>query len=114
MKKKKHLSVVVSAEFHDLLVELAKYDDKTMSDLVRELFETLEPGLRQARDLMAAAHNMSEEARKVMMPEIVRHGEQIEKNIKYGMENIGTVLKEKPKDRRKDKDQEPPRRKLPL
>jgi len=93
MNKKKQLNLVVSAEFHELLKDLASFDDKSVSQLVRELFETLEPGLRQARDLMAKAKNMNEEARKVMMPEIVRHGEQLEKNVKYGLENIEKVLK---------------------
>ncbi len=94
MNEKKQLNLIVSAEFHDLLKEIASYDDKSVSQLVRELFETLEPGLRQARDLMAAARNMNEEARKVMMPEIVRHGEQLESNVRYGLENIEKALKD--------------------
>ncbi|MDD2637212.1 MAG: hypothetical protein PHW82_17115 [Bacteroidales bacterium] len=93
-KQLKQLNLIVSVEFHDLLKEIAAYDDKSVSQLVRDLFETLEPGLRQARDLMAKAHSMNAKARKVMMPEIVRHGEQLQSNVKYGLENIEKALKD--------------------
>lgn len=115
MSEKKHLSFQISAEFHELLRELAEHDNTSISQLVRDLLEKLEPGLRQARDMMVAAKNMSEEARKIMMPEIIRHGENLESNVKYGMENIEReLMKGKVQKGENSKDQEPPQHKLPL
>lgn len=93
MSEKKQLNLIVSSELYDLLKEISSYDNTSVSQLVRDLFEKLEPGLRQARDLMASASSLNSEARKVMMPEIVRHGEQMESNVKYGLENMTQVFK---------------------
>lgn len=95
--KTKQLSMLLSAEFYGLLKEIAELDDRTVSQVVRELLESLEPGLRQARDMMLAARDLNEAARKTMLPEIERHGKQIESNLKYGLENIEKMLKDSDK-----------------
>ncbi len=98
MTKKKILQVQVTQEFYDVLKDIASFENESVSKVVRDLFEKLEPGLREARDVMLAALAMSEKARKLKIPEIVRHGEQLESNVQYGLENIKKALKDKDSD----------------
>lgn len=109
--KKKTLQVQISLEFYSLLEDLAKMDDKSLSQFIRELFSNLAPGLRQAHDLMKTACEMTEEARKAMFPELIRHGEQIESNVKYGLDNMNKLLVSEDK---QNVSSDPPQYKLPI
>lgn len=92
--KKKPIQAQIPEELYEILRDISEYDGKPVAQILRDLLETLTPGLRQARDMMKAAYEMNEAARKKMMPEIVRHGEQLESNVKYGLENIEKALKD--------------------
>ncbi len=106
MKKNKVFQAYISAELYDAIKEIADYEGKSVSHIGREMLATLEPGILQARDMMRAAHSMNQEARKTLLPDIERHSKQMEENVKYGLENIESTLKQGKTD--------PPQHKLPL
>ncbi len=91
--KKKMLQVQISADFFDALKEISELENKSLSRVVREMLEALEPGVIQALEMMRAARTMTDEARKKLIPELERHGNQIESNVRYGLENMEKVLK---------------------
>lgn len=92
--RKKPVQTYLSEELDEILRDISECDGKPVAQILREILETLTPGLRQARDMMIAARDMNEAARKKIIPEIVRHGEQLEKNVKYSLENIEKTLKD--------------------
>lgn len=100
--KKKLIQAQIPEELHDILRDISFYDRKPVAQLLREILDTLTPGLRDARDMMKAAHDMTEDARKKLMPELLRHGQQVESNVKYGLENMAKVLNDSDK---KDSDE---------
>lgn len=106
MKKKKMLQVQISVELYDAIKEIADYENKAVAQVAREMLEALEPGVFQALEMMRAALAMTDEARKVLIPDLERHGKHLEENMKYGLENIETTLKKAKAD--------PPQHKLPL
>ena len=93
LRKMKMLQIKVSEDFFNALREIADFENKSISKLGGEILEKLEPGIMQARDFTRAAKSMTDEMRKSLFPEIVRHGEQLESNVKYGLENIEKVFK---------------------
>lgn len=100
--KKKLIQAQIPEELHDILRDISFYDRKPVAQILREILDTLTPGLCEARDMMKAAAELTEDARKKVMPELVRHGEQLESNVKYGLENMAKVLNDSDK---KDSDE---------
>lgn len=113
MSQKKAIQTIVSAELYDLLFEIAAFDNKSVAQLMRDMIESFEPELRKARDLIRDANALSEEARKLILPELERHANQMQGNVEYGMENIGQTIRKESK--AKDATvSDPPQHKLPL
>lgn len=105
-KQKKVLQAHISTELYDAIKEIAEYENKSVSQVGREILEAMEPGILQARDMMRAAQSMTEEARKALIPDLERHEKHLEDTVKYGLENIESTLKQAKAD--------PPQHKLPL
>ena len=105
-KQKKVLQAHISIELYDAIKEIADFEDKSISQVGREILEAMEPGILQARDMLRAAQSMTEEARKALIPDLERHEKHLEESVKYGLENIETTFKKAKTD--------PPQHKLPL
>lgn len=105
-KPKKVLQAQISGELFEAIKEIADYENKSISQVGREILQAMEPGILQARDMMRAAQAMTEEARKALLPDLERHARHMEENAKYGLENIETSLKKAKVD--------PPQHNLPL
>lgn len=105
-KPKKVLQAQISGELFEAIKEIADYENKSISQVGREILEAMEPGILQARDMMRAAQAMTEEARKALIPDLERHEKHLEESVRYGLENIETTIKKGKSD--------PPQHKLPL
>lgn len=103
----KPIQTQVSEELYEILKYISSVESKSVAQLLRELLDTLTPGLREAQLLMMKAQSLHSEALKAMIPEIERHGKQLEQNVEYGIENIRREIN-------KGQDQDPPQYKLPI
>jgi hypothetical protein len=105
-KQRKVLQAHISIELWDAIKEIADHEEKSVSQMGREILEAMEPGILHARDMMRAAQSMTAEARKALLPDLERHEKHLEESVKYGLENIETTLKNGKVD--------PPQHKLPI
>lgn len=106
MKNKKAIQTIVPIELYDLLFEVAELDNKSVAQLLRDLLVELAPGLKDARDMILSARKLEESARKLIIPDLERHGNQLESNVRYGLDNMKKTLEKEIQD--------PPQYKLPL
>lgn len=106
MKNKKAIQTIVPIELYDLLFEVAELDNKSVAQLLRDLLVELAPGLKDARYMILSARKLEESARKLIIPDLERHGKQLESNVRYGLDNMKKTLEKETQD--------PPQYKLPL
>ena len=105
-KSKKILQVQISGELFEAIKEIAEFENKSLSQVGREILEAMEPGILHARDMLRAAQSMIEAERKALIPDLERHEKHLQDSVKYGLENIESTLQNGKAD--------PPQHKLPL
>lgn len=113
MSKKRALQTQVSSKLYDLLQELADLDSKSVSQLVRELIEQLEPGLQNVKNTILLTKSLNEDARKALIPNLERHADHIESSLQYGFDNMQNEITTEIKKQEKEKT-DPPQYKLPI
>lgn len=91
MKEKRYpnrLQIFVDQDMENLLADLASMNGVTISAIVRDLLETLTPGLRTTLDMMKTAKNLDAQARQTLSATLQEHADKLKRDTDYVMESV--------------------------
>lgn len=80
------LQIFVPPSLDALLVELAALNGVNVSSLVRDLLETLEPGIRTSLDMIKASRLLDVQAKEGLSTTLQKHADKLRKDTEYVME----------------------------
>lgn len=86
------IQIFVERDTQELLVQLAALDGVTVSTLVRELLETLTPGLRSTVEMIQASRNLDSHARAKLTATLQGHADKLKSDTDYVMESAKKEL----------------------
>ena len=80
------LQIFVPPSLESLLVELAAINGVNVSSLVRDLLETLEPGIRTSLDMIKASRLLDAQAKEGLSATLQKHADKLRKDTEYVMD----------------------------